>query len=349
MKSTHLAFLTVLLGVAPSVRASDCVSGPDLIVNGSFEGGCTTGSYVLLDSSSTCLAPWQVLSTGTVDLVGSGIWVSSDLEYSVDLAGQEPGGVSQSFATTIGKVYSVRFDLAAHPYATSYPTKMMSVEVDTTPLQVANYTCVESHDINNLGWRQVDWSFIAQSTTTTIIFRSTDPTGTNGAVIDDVQVALACEGSGNSFCDSSGGNCPCVAGADGAGCQSSGTSGAVLFATGDAIVGPGDTFQLCVTGIPGVKAGLCIKGSNPLGLGNGNPVEAGVLCAAPQLRSQVILSSLSGTVTMTNWRGQPFSSYPGVANLGNVPTYYQWWYRDPSNSSCPGTDFNFSNAWEVTW
>lgn len=348
MKLTHFALLAFSLGAATSAGASDCVNGPNLIVNGSFEGGCTPATYTVLSAGSTCLAPWQVIPTGTVDLVGPGIWVSSDLLYSVDLAGDDPGGVSQSFPTTIGELYSVRFDLAAHPYASSNPTKFMSVEVDTVPLQYANFTSTTTGDINNLGWEQVDWSFTAEATTTTITFRSTDPWGNAGATLDDVQVALACDGSGSSFCDSSGGNCPCLPGGNGAGCQTTSTSGAILFATGNAVLSSADTFQLCVTGIPGAKVGLCVKGSTTLGNGNGSPIGDGLLCTSPQLRSQVIVSSESGTVTMTNWRGQPFSTYPGVANTGNVPTYYQWWYRDPGNS-CAGADFNFTNAWEVTW
>ena len=36
-----------------------------------------------------------------------------------------------------------------------------------------------------------------------------------------------------------------------------------------------------------------------------------------------------------------------AANLG-APTYYQWWYRDPTNP-CSGQGFNFTNGWCVTW
>lgn len=347
MRPIQLSLLAFLLAGATTAQASDCVTGPDLIINGSFEGGCTPGTYELLDSTSTCLAPWTILTTGTVDIVGAGIWVSSDLVYSVDLSGDDPGGVSQSFATTVGKAYAVNFDLAAHPYGSSYPTKMMRVEVDTTPLQFADYTCTATGDINAMGWRQVDWVFIAESTTTVLTFRSTDPFGDRGSAIDNVRVFETCEGSGIPLCDSSSGNCPCPpSGANGAGCRSSATSGAVLRGIGLADSN-NDSFGLCVTGIPGVKAGLCIKGSALLGSGNGNLVGDGLLCTAPQLRSQVILSSLSGNLTMSNWRGQTFSTYPGAANTTGS-TYYQWWYRDTANT-CSGQGFNFSNALQVDW
>lgn len=162
---------------------------------------------------------------------------------------------------------------------------------------------------------------------------------------------LGSQEPGTAFCfgDGSGTACPCAAhGNAGEGCaNSSGVGGAKLFASGH----PGltvDTFQLAIRGIPGAKAGLAIKGSTTLGGGGGNLVGDGLLCTAPQLRSQVILSNGSGNVTMTDWRGQPFGAYPGAANAAGTPTYYQWWYRDPAGT-CSGQGFNFTNAWVVIW
>jgi len=155
-------------------------------------------------------------------------------------------------------------------------------------------------------------------------------------------------GSGTATCfgDGSGHACPCTNGSPGAGCASSATTGAILLGTGDARFGS-DTFGLAVTGIPGAKAGLCVKGSSLLGGGYGNPVGDGLLCAAPQKRSQVLVSDSGGNLTMNSWRGQPFGTFPGAANAG-AATYYQWWYRDPQ-SSCSGSGFNFSNALVVAW
>lgn len=156
--------------------------------------------------------------------------------------------------------------------------------------------------------------------------------------------------SGGAFCfgDGTGLACPCGAnGNAGAGCENTGgTGGAILTANGNASFAT-DTLQLIVSGIPGAKAGLCVKGSTQLGGGLGSPAGDGLLCTGPQLRSQVILSDVGGTLCMTDWNGQPFGSFPGAANVG-TPTYYQWWYRDPGNA-CPGDDFNFTNGWCVNW
>lgn len=157
-----------------------------------------------------------------------------------------------------------------------------------------------------------------------------------------------CDGVGTAVCfgDGSGTPCPCANGATGAGCTNSETSGAILSSTGNAFFGA-DTFGLVVTSIPAGKPGLCIKGSTLQGGGLGNPVGNGLLCASPELRSQVLVSNGSGDVAMTNWRNQPFGTYPGAANLGST-SFYQWWFRDPADA-CSGQGFNFSNAWSVIW
>ena len=161
-------------------------------------------------------------------------------------------------------------------------------------------------------------------------------------------LAIHVDNSGNAYClgDGSGTLCPCLNGQIGQGCANSGGSGATLTASGDACFTE-DTFQLSVSGIPGAKAGLLVKGSFLIGGGNGNVVGDGLLCLAPQMRSQVIVSDPSGTLTMSNWRGQPFGTFPNAADFG-TPTYYQWWYRDPA-PYCPSFGFNFTNGWAVTW
>lgn len=178
--------------------------------------------------------------------------------------------------------------------------------------------------------------------------------GNNGSLNDSGAAyvfGLGSQDPGMAFCfgDGSGAACPCGAnGNPGEGCANTGgTGGATLSASGH----PGftvDTFEMFIDGIPGAKAGLAIKGSATLGGGNGNLVGDGLLCTSPQIRSQVMMSNNTGRVTMTNWRGQSFVSYPGAANAPGTPTYYQWWYRDPAGT-CSGQGFNFTNAWVVTW
>ncbi|MFT7669907.1 MAG: hypothetical protein ACI8X5_002614 [Planctomycetota bacterium] len=161
---------------------------------------------------------------------------------------------------------------------------------------------------------------------------------------------VAPEGAGSAFCfgNGSGTNCPCNnnSSTDSGCANTSGADGATLTSSGNAYFS-NDSFKLHVSGIPGAKAGICVKGSSQIGMGNGNAVGDGLLCTAPQIRSQVVVSNSSGNANMNSWRGQAFGSYPNASNIGS-PTYYQWWYRDPSNT-CSGQGFNFANAWAVDW
>jgi hypothetical protein len=156
------------------------------------------------------------------------------------------------------------------------------------------------------------------------------------------------ESSGGAFCfgDGSGTLCPCLQfGNSDEGCPNTGGNGAILTGSGATSVG-GDTFQLSVSGVPGSKPGLVLRGTTLVNGGNGNPVGDGLLCTSGStLRSQVQNTNGAGNTTFSNFKGQPFGTY--AVGIG-VPTYYQYWYRDPANT-CSGQGFNFSNAWEATW
>ena len=153
--------------------------------------------------------------------------------------------------------------------------------------------------------------------------------------------------SGTPYCfgDSTGGACPCSGyGGLGEGCANTGGTGVLLVGAGSAALS-NDTFRLEVTGAPGDKPGLILRGIEQVNGGIGVQAGDGLLCTTGQTaRSQVQVTS-AGSTTFTDFQGQPFgqSSYGG-----GVPTNYQFWYRDPSNM-CSGAGFNFSNAWTVVW
>jgi hypothetical protein len=155
-------------------------------------------------------------------------------------------------------------------------------------------------------------------------------------------------GSAYCFGDGSGTACPCGAvGLPGEGCPNSGgLGGATLTGAGNAALS-NDTFQLQITGVPGAKPGIILRGANQVNGGNGNPVGEGLLCAGGQsARSSVKLTSAAGAVTFTEFRpGQSFGSQSYGAG---VPANYQFWYRDTANT-CNGGGFNFTNGWTVTW
>lgn len=192
-----------------------------------------------------------------------------------------------------------------------------------------------------------DWRSIGQSgNSVPIRFLSdvdgaTSPALVNGTItVSEPPILPYC------FGDGSGTACPCMNGDLGKGCPTSASNGATLLGLGNPEFA-GDSFQLLAVGMPPGKPGLAIKGSSQAGSGLGNNVGDGLLCAIPQRRSQVLVSNASGEVSMTNWRGQPFGTAAGVANVG-APTYYQWWFRD-ATFLCTGNGFNFTNGVRVNW
>lgn len=157
--------------------------------------------------------------------------------------------------------------------------------------------------------------------------------------------AATAPGTPYCFGDSTGASCPCSAfGAIGEGCANSGGSGVLLVGAGSAALSS-DTFYLDVSGAPGAKPGLILRGALQVNGGLGSASGDGLLCTSGQsARSQVQITS-AGNTTFTDFQGSPF----GVWSFGaGVPTNYQFWYRDPANT-CSGMGFNFSNAYEVTW
>jgi predicted carbohydrate-binding protein with CBM5 and CBM33 domain len=151
-------------------------------------------------------------------------------------------------------------------------------------------------------------------------------------------------GPGTNYCfgDGTGAACPCgTNGNPGEGCMNTSGAGATLSASGNASIG-GDTFQLDISGVPGNKPGLILRGANQLA---GNPAGDGLLCTSGQTARSHVQVTSAGNTTFTDFQGNPFgSSSYGIG----VPTNYQFWYRDPGNP-CSGAGFNFSNACAVTW
>lgn len=157
------------------------------------------------------------------------------------------------------------------------------------------------------------------------------------------------DNSGFPYCfgDGSGATCPCGAlGNIGEGCaNTSGVGGAVLAGSGNASIS-NDTFQFSISGVPGNKPGLLLRGKNQLAAGAGILVGDGLLCASGQsARSKVQVTSAGATTYAEFGTGVSF----GAASYGaGAVANYQFWYRDPSNT-CTGSGFNFTNAWTVIW
>ena len=110
MKKLITFFTSILF-----ILSFSSISMADPFQNGSFEEGTVDpGSFITLSAfDNTSITGWTV-SSGSIDLIGSH-WVASDGDRSIDLNGNEPGAISQTFDTEPGAVYNVLFDMAGNP------------------------------------------------------------------------------------------------------------------------------------------------------------------------------------------------------------------------------------------
>jgi len=142
------------------------VQAANLIQNGSFENGANPGLFQTINTGSTVITGWTV-SQGSIDYIGT-LWQASNGSRSLDLgAGASPGGIKQTFNTTVGETYRVTFDLAGNPNASPI-IKDMRVSAGGSSADFSFNTTGKSN--SNMGWLSKSWDFTANSTTTTLEF-----------------------------------------------------------------------------------------------------------------------------------------------------------------------------------
>src|SRR5687768_13916358 len=112
MSTRSLLLTGTLLGAL--AMAGSASAAVNLIVNGGFANGAIApnGTFQTVDSDPDFIPGWEVLA-GNVDWI-KGFWESSDGDgYSIDLSGNNSAGtIGQSILTTIGQLYTLRFDLS---------------------------------------------------------------------------------------------------------------------------------------------------------------------------------------------------------------------------------------------
>ncbi len=161
-------------------------------------------------------------------------------------------------------------------------------------------------------------------------------------IVSETLINFQTGGGIDAFCfgDGSGATCPCsLFGAAGAGCANTGGPGATMTGSGTPSFS-NDTLSFSITGVPGNKPGLLLRGNNQVSVLAGD----GILCIAGGSQSSQVQVTIAGSTVFTDFSGGGFGS---VANP-SAPTNFQFWYRDPQNS-CSGAGFNFTNGVSVVY
>lgn len=183
------------LAMAVAILAALALSGVALaagtFANGNFEQGTYTANgsgFETLYAGSGAITDWTVTS-GSVDWIGTYWQAPSGTTMSLDLNGQGPGAIAQTFTTTPGDTYVVDFFLAGNPSG-GPTTKNLIVDASGSHASSQTYSFSDSSaTTGTMGWTAQTYSFVASADTTTLTFAA-DPgnTGPYGPALGDVTV-----------------------------------------------------------------------------------------------------------------------------------------------------------------
>ncbi|MBS0479029.1 MAG: choice-of-anchor C family protein [Proteobacteria bacterium] len=161
-------------------------AGP--FINGSFETGPTPGAFTPLAAGSTAIAGWTV-GGNSIDYIGT-YWNAQNGSRSIDLSGNAPGSIFQTFDTVLGQTYQVTFYLGANGDG---PPPFKTVSVGATGNATGNYSvATTTFPPNVTAWSPFSYAFTATGTSTTLTFTSTGNTA-YGAALDNVNVTAVPE------------------------------------------------------------------------------------------------------------------------------------------------------------
>jgi len=184
MKISVVRCLSVAFVMA-FVASAAYADGINLVTNGNFTANGTPSPFTTVFAEGSGISDWTVES-GSVDLIGT-YWQGPLFPTggnSIDMDGDSPGSISQSFSDTPGQVYTVTFYLSGNPDGPP-TTKTLDVSVDSTS-ETFYYTI---GDNSHTSMDYVEESFTFTGTgPDTLTFTSGDNGSPYGPVIGHVSV-----------------------------------------------------------------------------------------------------------------------------------------------------------------
>jgi choice-of-anchor C domain-containing protein len=195
MRFAGFAGLISCFALACAVLARPADAAP-LLQNGDFEVGpdASAKGYLPLFAGDTSIPGWTVIGADGCSQCGvdyiDNYWQDAQSALgttnSIDLSGNDPGGVAQTFSTDAGQKYEVTFWIAGNPDASSDKTGQVQV---STGGQTQDFTFTQDSKTKaHMGWVELTYSFVADAAQTTLTFLSTT-TGPWGPALDNVSVS----------------------------------------------------------------------------------------------------------------------------------------------------------------
>lgn len=157
-------------------------------INGSFETNCgvAAGSFATIVPGNSCITGWSV-GPHSVDLI-NGYWEAKDGTHSIDLAGNGPGSISQTFDTVVGGLYTVNYWLSGNPDGGDLAKYGLITAVDGGVIASSNFLGLQGATRDNMGYAPWSFAFTATGSQTTLTFEADPTEGFYGPVLDAVEV-----------------------------------------------------------------------------------------------------------------------------------------------------------------
>lgn len=156
------------------------------LADGSFAEGANANSFATY-SAGNAFGDWNV-DSGSIDLIGS-YWGGHGGSYSVDMNGNGPGAISQSFTLAAGE-YTLSFWMSGNPDGGAGTQSVKAIVGDAS--QVFNFVVTPGQTRSNMGWTLETLTF-STAGATTLTFDSNTASGPYGASISDISVSAVPE------------------------------------------------------------------------------------------------------------------------------------------------------------
>lgn len=176
--------------VASTAHASDATPPANLLTNGGFEQGGSTGAFTVFTPSGPELPGWTVVSGSVETDASPNPWYAAEGERSANLDGDSPGAMEQTVSDNSGAGYHLRFAAAVHscgPATASFTVSWDGSVVDTVSVTRPDPTPARNgyYDPN---WAYFDYDVVGHGSDA-LQFSSLSASGSCGPILDDVSVS----------------------------------------------------------------------------------------------------------------------------------------------------------------
>ena len=190
-----------LSGAVATYTANPNYSGPDSFTFTAYDGALTSAPATVSITTERLINGSFELSDYTGWTASGNQWIEINSSYYPATDGTNvlvfnegqstPNGVvSQNFATTVGNTYLLQFDMGVFAFSTS--EQRLSVTVQGSGALVSDTVSLFGLGGGAVSWVAKSYTFVANSTTTTLTFRDVSPTSLNlDMLLDHVRVSAA--------------------------------------------------------------------------------------------------------------------------------------------------------------